>query len=224
MTTSTTGPPQSSSRGFIFAIIALVVVGLAIVALVASVSGDGDVDVDLADEQVGTVSLDGATLPALPQGVAVGFEDNDAVVGQTAPTLVATDFAGDEVSIGADGRPKVIYFVAHWCPHCQDEIPVVQGLIDAGAQPEDLDIYAVSTAVDEGRGNYPPQSWLAEEGFEPVVVRDDAAASAFSAYGGSAFPYAIYLDGDNQVVARAAGNLDEAATTDLWELTAATAG
>ncbi|MEL7208024.1 MAG: TlpA disulfide reductase family protein, partial [Actinomycetota bacterium] len=140
------------------------------------------------------------------------------------PTLQATDFEGNVVTIGADGRPKAIYFLAHWCPHCQDEVPVIQQLIDDGAKPDALDVYAVSTAVDAGRGNYPPQSWLDGEGFEPVVVRDDDTAAAFAGFGGSAFPYVVYLDGDHRVVARAAGNVGAEATTELWELTAATVG
>ena len=86
--------------------------------------------------------------------------------------------------IEADGSPKAIYFIAHWCPHCQAEVPLVQGLIDDGRKPDALDIYAVSTAVDRGRGNYPPVDWLEEEGFTPIVVRDDDASSAFVEFGG----------------------------------------
>ena len=220
---TTTSAPESSSRGFLIAMIALVVIGMALVAVVATTIG-GDDGIPLADEQTAEVEVDGDRLAPLAGGVSVGVAGTDPVVGQTAPSMVGTDFAGEEVTIEADGRPKVVYFLAHWCPHCQEEVPAVQALIDEGLQPEDLDIYAVSTAVDAGNGNYPPQAWLEREGLTATVVRDDAQGTAFASYGGTGFPYAIFLDGDNEVVARAAGNLEDAVTTELWELTAATAG
>ncbi len=221
--TNTTSAPANSNRGFLLAIVGLVVVGLAVVAVVATTVG-GDDGTPLATDQTAEVTVTGDALAGLPQGVAVGVAETDPVVGQIAPTLVGTDFAGDEVTIEADGRPKAVYFLAHWCPHCQDEVPAVQSLIDEGLQPEALDIYAVSTAVDAGSGNYPPQAWLEREGFEATVVRDDDQGTAFASFGGTGFPYVIFLDGDNQVVARAAGNLEDAATTELWELTVGAEG
>ncbi|MEM9134678.1 MAG: TlpA disulfide reductase family protein [Actinomycetota bacterium] len=220
---TTTSAPTNSNRGFLLALVGLVVAGLAIVAVVATTVG-GDDGTPLADDQTAEVTVTGDALAGLPNGVAIGVAETDPVVGQTAPSLIGTDFAGDEVAIEADGRPKAVYFLAHWCPHCQDEVPAVQSLIDAGVQPDGLDIYAVSTAVDAGSGNYPPQAWLEREGFEPTVVRDDAQGTAFASFGGGGFPYVVFLDGDNQVVARAAGNLDDTATTQLWELTAGSLG
>ena len=45
-----------------------------------------------------------------------------------SPPSPASDFDGDDITIGADdGTAKVILFVAHWCPHCQAEVPRDQG-------------------------------------------------------------------------------------------------
>ncbi|MEL6984409.1 MAG: hypothetical protein AAFO29_18425, partial [Actinomycetota bacterium] len=108
----------------------------------------------------------------------------------------------------------------HWCPHCQREGPQVQSLIEAGRVPADLDIYAVSTAVDRGRGNFPVSSWLEDEGFTPTTMRDDAASSALVAFGNGGFPYAVYVDADNNLLARSSGELGADAIASLWELTA----
>ena len=220
--TSTRSQPQQirpSNLGFALIIVALVVVGALAVAFLATNRGS---DVVVAEEQTGPVELVGEALPPLPDGVSIGTASNDPTVGTLAPTLTATDFEGNEVTIGPDGRPKAIYFLAHWCPHCQAEVPAVQQLITEGSLPEGVDLYAVSTAVDEGRGNYPPQRWLLGEGFEPLTVRDDASSSAFAAFGGTGFPYVVYLTGDNQLVGRSSGSLESEAIHTLWTQLAAT--
>jgi len=208
----------ASNRGFIIAVAAVVVLGLAGVAFVVSQRGESR-SIAEAGEQTATVSLDGEELlPMAPNTQIAGADD--PAIGAVAPTLTGTTFDDEEVTIGPDGRAKAIYFLAHWCPHCQAEVPVVQNLIDSGQVPENLDIYAVSTSVDKGRGNYPASTWLEEAGFTPVTIRDDAASNALLAFGGSSFPYVVYLDGENRVVTRSSGELGSAGISQLWELAA----
>ncbi|MEM7326497.1 MAG: TlpA disulfide reductase family protein [Actinomycetota bacterium] len=233
MTQKASAPTDSGpNRLFLLAIGALVVVGLAVVAIVAGSRGDdGDVaagsgdagsggDVVLDGQETADIAVAGDALPPLPEGVRIADATNDPAYGLAAPTLSGTGFDGGEVVIEDDGRPKAIYFLAHWCPHCQAEVPTIQELIDEGKLPADLDVYAVSTAVDRGRGNYPPSSWLQDEGFTPTVIRDDDAVSALAAYGASSFPFAVYVNQDNQVVARTAGSMEKGQLEQLWQATA----
>ncbi|MEL7156966.1 MAG: hypothetical protein AAFN30_10245, partial [Actinomycetota bacterium] len=83
---STQGPPTSSNRGFMLAVLGLVVVGLAIVAVVATRTGDDGGEV--AEEQTAAVDVEGATLDVLPEGVQIGSGSTDPVVGQIAPTQI----------------------------------------------------------------------------------------------------------------------------------------
>ncbi|MGI9611913.1 MAG: TlpA family protein disulfide reductase [Acidimicrobiales bacterium] len=217
---TTTTPKDSSNRLFMLAIVAIVVLGLLAVAfLAANRDGLGEI----AEQQTDSVEISGDPIAPMPAELQVTDLTTDPAAGTVAPTLVGTDFLGNEVRIEADGRPKAIYFLAHWCPHCQEEVPVVQDLIDEGQLPEGLDVYGVSTAVDGSRGNFPPQAWLDRADFSPVVLRDDEAGSAFQAYGGSSFPYVVYLDGENRVIARSAGNLPGDSIVSLWESTVAAA-
>ena len=64
----------------------------------------------------------GSSSKALPQ--LVDGED-DAAIGQTIPTVSGKTLDGDAITIGPDGGAKVIVFVAHWCPHCQAEVPEI---------------------------------------------------------------------------------------------------
>ncbi|MEZ5410438.1 MAG: TlpA disulfide reductase family protein [Acidimicrobiales bacterium] len=167
------------------------------------------------------VSVEGTSLAEMPDVLVTGADDPAA--GSVAPTLRGTDFDGNPVTIGADGRAKVIYFVAHWCPHCQAEVPLIQQLIDSGQKPDNVDIYAVSTAVRPESGNYPPSTWLDREGFSSVTMRDDGGSSAVLAFGAGGFPYAVYLDSQNRVIARSAGELGIDGIAQMWALTSESA-
>ncbi len=205
---------DSSGRGFTMAIIALVVVGLGAIAFLATQR-----ESDVPDgEQIGAVEISGPALAQYPQGVgSVTSAQTDDAIGVTAPTLTGLNFDEAEVKIEADGRNKALYFLAHWCPNCQDEVPQVQGLIDAGTKPDDVDVYAIVTSVDPGRGNFPPETWLKREGWTGEILRDDDFNRAFNAYGGTGFPYVVYLDGDNTVVARSSGTLESVVTQSIWD-------
>ena len=76
------------------------------------------------------------------------------------------------MAIAADGRPKILLFLAHWCPHCQREVPIVQGWLDAGGLPQNVDLISIATSIDPARPNYPPEAWLTREGWEPTVLVD----------------------------------------------------
>ncbi len=218
---TTTTPKDSSNRLFMLAIAVIVVLGLLAVAFLAA---NRDGLSEIAEQQTSDVTIAGDSLPPMPAQHQVTDISTDPAAGTVAPTLTGTDFAGNELTIEADGRPKVIYFLAHWCPHCQEEVPVVQDLIDEGQLPDGLDVYGVSTAVDASRGNYPPQAWLERANFTPLVMRDSDAGAAFQAFGGSSFPYVVYLDGENRVVSRSAGNLPGDTIVGLWQSTAAASG
>jgi len=184
------------------AVVAAVLVAL-VVALAAG-SGNGDDRATGADTSdaatTGTVTASGDPLPQFTDSA------DDPAVGMTLPTLTGIDQSGAPMTIGADGRPTMIMFVAHWCPHCQREVPVVQQWVDEGGLPRAVDLVSVSTAIDANRPNYPPNVWLADEGWTaPVLV--DADNTAAQAIGLSAYPFFVAIDGDGTVVLRATGEL-----------------
>lgn len=188
----------------------------------AAVGTADEANPSAADPAAGTdgqeeamVTIVGDALPPLPGGVQVSDSSNDSAVGQLAPTLTGTDFTGTSVEIGPGGSAKMVMFLAHWCPHCQREMPVVAQLIEDGKLPPGIEVYAVSTAVDLSRGN-PPSGWFSAEEWSSSIVRDDAENSAFSAYGGAGFPYVVYLDSQNRVLTRTAGEFGPDAIEDLW--------
>ena len=216
--------PGSSNRTvpLILAAVAVVVVALFVLALVLGGDGNGDEAGDVTAStptgaaagdgvsalEVADVTVEGSVLAAFPDSGGVPDPSADPAVGQVAPSLSGVSFDGSPVAVTADGTPKLVLFVAHWCPHCQREVPKVQELVDEGGVPSDVQIVAVSTAVRSGEGNYPPSQWLAEEGWTSPVLLDDGDATAAQAWGLPGFPYGVYVDGENRVVARTSGEVD----------------
>ncbi len=207
--------PSDSGKGFMLLIVGLLVIGLAGVAFFVTsreTAPTGDAQAP--------VEIDGEAVPAFPLNSGVSTDPTaDPAIGMTFPTMSGTDFNDQATAIENDGRPKAVYFLAHWCPHCGRELPQVVGLMQDGAVPEGMDIYAVNTDYRPESGN-PPSRWFYNEEFEGPIIRDAEGSPLFSAAGGRGFPYAVFLDADNQVIARSSGELDPATTQAMWSLAA----
>jgi cytochrome c biogenesis protein CcmG/thiol:disulfide interchange protein DsbE len=178
--------------------------GLSILlAACGSKSGNSSSSVDPAAEQTRTVTVTGTPLPPLPAKGA------DPAIGMTPPTLAGANFTGTPVTIApGTGGPMLVVFVAHWCPHCQREVPRLVSWIGQGAPPADLQLFAVSTAVDKSAGNYPPSSWLAKVSWTKPVLVDDDKGSAAQAWGLTSFPYFVLVGADGKVKLRVTGEVD----------------
>lgn len=188
----------------IVAVIAVVAFAAIIAVALSQESGSDDGASETAE-----VTVSGQPLPPMNNGPEAN--------GMAAPELEGTDLAGDSISITNDGRPKVIGFFAHWCPHCQREVPVIVDWQEAGNQPDDVDFYGVSTSVSPGRDNYPPTAWFDDEDWTAPTMKDDEASSAYVAYGAGGFPYWVAVDADGNVVARVSGEQGPAAITALFD-------
>jgi cytochrome c biogenesis protein CcmG/thiol:disulfide interchange protein DsbE len=197
------------SRRNLFAGIGVLVAALAVLA-VAVTSGGGTAD---AGPQTAPVEVTGTPLAPFTSGGAT-----DVAVGAAAPAVRAQTFDGASVDIAADGRPKVLLFLAHWCPHCRAEVPVIADWLADRGVPTDVDLYAVSTAVDADAPNYPPSQWLEDAGLPVTVVADDEDSAVAAAFGLSGFPYFVVLGADGTVVARTSGELPATALDALVEL------
>ena len=193
------------------AVVALVVVA-GIVALVMTSEGDdggSGGSADAAVQEQGTVEVSGSALPQYPADAGL-FADpaTDPAVGKTPPTLTGQDFSGGSVTITpGGGTPMVVIFAAHWCPHCQQEIPLIQKWIDEGNLPDDVQINLVSTGVKADQNNYPPSDWLSSVGWTEQILLDNPDQSAAQAYGLTGYPYMVFVDADGRVVQRASGEL-----------------
>lgn len=189
--------------------VAAVVLILAVAAIASSGGSDDGGSSAEGVEETRPVSISGSALPQLPQS------GSDPAVGTMIPEATGQSFDGSPVAIRNDGRAKVLVFVAHWCPHCRNEIPVLTDWLKSNKLPNGVDVYAVSTAVDSKRPNYPPSEWLENEGWPAPTLADSSDGKAADAFGLSAFPYFVAVDGSGKVVARTTGEIGTDAFGDL---------
>jgi thiol-disulfide isomerase/thioredoxin len=185
-----------------------VVAGVLLVVLiaVAVLSGGSDQPAgggDVAESRPVTVT--GDPLPPLPTS------GTDSAIGMPAPTITGQSFDGTPVTIDptSSGSPTAIWFVAHWCPHCQAEVPRIVTLNQQGRLPANVDVYAVSTGVNDAAPNYPPSAWFSSVGWPYPALADSAEQAAGAAYGLGSFPYLVVTDSAGNVVYRHSGELGE---------------
>jgi len=191
----TTKQSSGNKTGLIIGIIGGIVV-LALVAVV--VFATEELGAEYGDPQIS-----GSALPLMPPASQVDVTAS----GLAAPEVVGQNFDNEEVRMVNDGRAKAIVFLAHWCPHCQAEVPEVQAWINSGGGVDGVDIYTIATDMDSTRANFPPSEWLDGEGWTAPVIRDDNENSVLAAYGRGGFPFWAFVNADGTVAARVAGRM-----------------
>lgn len=214
--------PARQQSGANPAIVIGVVVAVLVVAAIAvfvTVGGDddeadvtsdaaGDSDADPESSPYGIVTVQGETLPPAPDGGA------DPAVGAVAPAITSERVEGQvRVDPGEEDRPVMLVFLAHWCPHCQREVPRLVEMQESGAF-DDIRTVAVLTSTTDERENFPPSAWLDDEGWTGDRFFDDEDSTAGAAYGLSSFPMMVFLDADGEVVQRLSGEQDPSTIED----------
>lgn len=182
----------------------LIIGGIVLVVLVAAVAA-----IALTSRPAGpaepastAVSVQGTALLALPPpGTA------DPAVGQAIPTISGIGLDGAAMTIGPDDGALAIVVVAHWCPHCRAEVPVLADWLASNQVPDGVDVVTVSTGIDPARPNYPPSAWLEREGWNEPTLVDDASSSALAALGLNSFPGFVFVNADGTVAQRLTGEI-----------------
>jgi thiol-disulfide isomerase/thioredoxin len=182
---------------------ALVVVLVAVVAVLLSQGSTGPGETVAGETR--PVTVEGDPFPPQP---ATG---TDGAIGMQGPRLRGASFDGSAVTIdpAAAQRPAAVWVVAHWCPHCNAEVPRIVSLNEQGRLPQGIDYYAISSGVDPAAPNYPPSTWLQAERWPFPVLADDQNGTAAKAYGLTSYPLLVLLDANGDVVYRHAGELGE---------------
>ena len=198
MAGTTKNQSQSPGKSRSIPIVGIVFAVVAVLAVVAVVfAGNTEPGSEYGEPQV-----EGQLSP-MPPDAAI----DTSATGEVSPIVIGADFGGNEVRIENDGRAKAIVLLAHWCPHCQNEVPEVQAWFESGGGIEGVDLYSVATAMDSTRDNYPSSEWLDREGWTVPVIVDDADDSVYRAYGRGGFPFWVFVNSDGTVAARAAGRI-----------------
>ena len=119
------------------------------------------------------VTVDGTPLPDYDAA-----KSPDPGVGKTIPTLHGVSVLdGTPVTVKPTGKPQMVLFVAHWCPHCQAEVPELVDLANQGVF-DGVDVTAVATGTNAEAPNYPPSAWLEDVKWPFPVLADSPQFTA----------------------------------------------
>jgi thiol-disulfide isomerase/thioredoxin len=198
------------------------VIGLVVVVgVVAVILASGGSDSDSSGgskrsiEIASSLDVSGSPLARYSDGA------KDAAVGEPAPELSGVGFDGDPVTAGGKtGKPYALVFVAHWCPHCQAEVPRIVDLHEAG-KTSGIEMIAIATGTDDSAQNYPPSAWLENEDWPFPALVDTASDSAAVAYGLSAYPFLVFVDANGDVAGRISGEVPSDQLQAIFEALAA---
>lgn len=217
MSTSTRNPrPTSGAQRSGSNRLVLILVGVALVVsvgVVAVLSANEGADLPGLADVATAIAIDG-------DQVTVPYPDGgpDAAIGQPSPVITTLDYAGQPVVIGAPGRAQVIVFLAHWCPACAQELPTLRDIVQADGVPDDVELVFVTTGLDPGRPNWPPDAWLRDAGLGGVLtVRDDVGDPMMRAFGLRAYPAWAVIDAEGTLVARRQGILSAVGVAQLLD-------
>ena len=196
---------SSSGRGkfIVGAIIAIVIGGAAIVAISSSGSESSTSSGNISE--FSDITVTGEALPAF-DSVSTA---TDTAIGLPAPVISGKGFTGTEITTDGAGTPTLLVFLAHWCPHCQREVPLLVQWEKDGKTPTGVDVIAVATGTDPANPNFPPSEWLAREEFPALwpVIADSNDKKAANAFGLSGYPYFVLVDAQGNVFKRLSGEI-----------------
>lgn len=130
---------------------------------------------------------------------------HDPAAGCKAPLVEGQTFSGKPIRLAADGRPTVIFFLAHWCPHCNREVPTLVADWKAHGRPSGVKMLSVATGSDLNAPNFPPSTWLKRLHWPLPAMADSQQDAAGLAMGLPGYPYYVFLKPDDTVFFRTSG-------------------
>ena len=214
--TNDLSPSTTGARRVLLGIAAAVIVAVGVTAIVINRNNAGTDAASDSDSTIGSGDL-AFSQPVIVTGEALVTFDStaaDPAVGQPAPLLNGFDFESNPIAVDpAANGPYMIVFLAHWCPHCNAEIPRLLDWKASGAVPAELNVLGVATAVASSGPNFPPGQWFSDKGWSWPVMVDESqgegnAGKAASAYGATGWPYFVIIGADGLVKARVSGEIE----------------
>ena len=178
------------------------------------VSSDSDTNVKEYNHPVSSFSVSGEKLSIFDPASEI-----DSTQGKKSPKINYLLESQNLYVNYPDERPTIFLFVAHWCPYCQDEIPVVKNWIQNEQLFEHgINIVLVVTNTNPDKSNYPPDLWLNNEEWGYPVIYDDNFSTLGKYFGVPAFPYWVFTEPDGTIAFRFAGSLSEEQLINIIDL------
>ena len=147
-----------------------------------------------------SVELKGLPLPYVR-------EKFDPAVGLKSPTVESVLLDGTPVFIGGEGPTTILMVLAHWCPHCRNEVRELTKHFSDEGLPETVRVMSLATAIDSSKANYPPHKWFKNENWPVPVIVDNPDSVIADIFGVNSFPFFIVIDQAGDIALRIPGRM-----------------
>jgi thiol-disulfide isomerase/thioredoxin len=177
---------------------------------------------DLASGALAAPAVSGASAavaPSVPAGTLAPFEQGqpDAALGMVLGEVAGIEYYTEtEMTVDpTDGTARAWLIWAHWCPHCQRELPPLSDwYAESADQYPNVELISVTSSIDPTRGN-PLEPYLDELQLPfPVIVDPDLTLA--EQFGLSAYPFWVFTAGDGTTLLRVAGFLEIDQVTNIF--------
>ena len=134
-----------------------------------------------------------------------GYEDS--ALGWAAPEVKGVGLDGEEIYIGGEGSTTLIMVLAHWCPHCRNEVRELAPFLNETDSLDRVRMVTLLTSINDERANFPPHTWLDLEKWPVPSIVDTPSSQIATAYGISSFPFFIVINDKGEIALRIPGRL-----------------
>lgn len=216
--TPASGDGRTATR-YVFPVVIGVVVLAGVAVALVFLLGRGEADTSAATTSVSTSPPERGTPDSSGARTHV---DDLTVTGSAAPNGAAPTLAGPDVVTGEalslaslEGKPTLVLFWAHWCPHCQKMMPVFQEFADEHS--DEFNVLTVATAIG-AQPSQPqfssPKRLMTTQDITLPTMRDGENDAA-NAYDVKGFPAMYLVDANGVLVGSAQGEMSQAELLDF---------
>lgn len=143
----------------------------------------------------------GSTSGSGGSGSSGSFTPNDQGLlqpGSQAPGFSAEGVDGGEISLSdSGGEPTLLVFFATWCPHCNNEAPLLAELAE-----ENEDLNVVMAGIDGEDNPQKVRQFVEEYGIEGEALYQPSLGQTYQVTG---YPTSYVIDGQGQIVGANSG-------------------
>lgn len=162
---------------------------------------------------------DGSTASVIGGGLPrYSDSGSDPALGMQLGTISGVHFYdGQTLAFDpGDGKSRAWLVWAHWCPYCQQELPIASAWHTAQAGDyANFELVSITTNMDDTAPN-PLVPYLEENQFPFPVLMDESGVLSRQ-LGVNAFPFWVFTGPDGTVVGRTAGLLPEEQLVSIFD-------
>ena len=135
---------------------------------------------------------------------------------EISQNIIKTDaLDGSEIYLGESTHPTVLIVLAHWCPHCRNEVREISSFFTDSVDDQgntvidDVRFMSLVTSIQSDRSNFPPHEWLYNENWVLPTLVDNQNSEIAAALRIRSFPSYVIFDQFGYIIGMISGRIEK---------------